>query len=977
MKCRLLLFTRLLPGIGSVLLTLPTVSQPARVQSVSLTATPLVLRTAGGEQSVLAVTLVSDALSNATVRLSAAAWPPQPAKPLAALPAGTNRLEIEVPALTAPVGVKALFQSPAGKQELGPFTVAPPRRWTVYLTQHTHTDIGYTRPQTEILPEHLRYVDYALDYCDLTDGYPPDAQFRWTCETAWAVREYFSRRPPEQLQRLKKRLQEGRIEITGMLLNMAEIATESSLAASLQPLLTLKKDFGVPVRTAMQNDVNGAAWCLVDYFSDIGLKYLTMGINQTRSLLPFDKPTAFWWESPSGKRILAFRADHYMTANFWRINDGKLERFAPEVVKYLQSLERRGYPFDRVGVQFSGYYTDNSPPSTVGCEVVKAWNEKYAWPKLRLSTAQEFLAYVEQEHAQQLPVHRQAWPDWWTDGFGSAARETGAARETESAMQVTQGLLAMAVMFGAPLPASLMPRLAQIQENLLFYAEHTWGAAESIDDPLAANTQVQWAEKSSYVWEAVKQSNLLREEAFGLVQDYLPRAEVPTIAVLNTLNWERSGLVQVFIDHEILPPEKEFRIVDAQSGEAVPAQAMNRRAEGTYWALWVKSVPPLGYRTLRIEAGQGKRPPAAQTDPAVTTLSNAFYTLAFDPERGALKSVTDKETGQELVDPASPWGLGQCVYETLAGGREMKPERFKRASVRNVKLQPGAGGPIWKSLVFAADLDGCPTNRGVKGEFRLYETEKRLELHFTLRKLPIASPEALYVTFPFQCPGGKALYEGQGGLVIPGETQIPGSSSDWQTIQNFIAIRAPEGQIVQGSDQVPLVQLGDFNLGKWQPVTKVDKPHVYSWVMNNYWFTNFRATQEGDFKWSYYLTSAKDASSAFATRFGWGSRVPLAARVFPPGKGRTPKPAAALSLLNVNVPGLLLVEARPAARGPGIIVHLREVEGKPATASQDNVSAWAELRQADEVNVLEETLKEAIDSVSFQPFESKFVRVLF
>jgi hypothetical protein len=32
-------------------------------------------------------------------------------------------------------------------------SVAP--RWTVYLVQHVHTDIGYTRPQTEILPEHL------------------------------------------------------------------------------------------------------------------------------------------------------------------------------------------------------------------------------------------------------------------------------------------------------------------------------------------------------------------------------------------------------------------------------------------------------------------------------------------------------------------------------------------------------------------------------------------------------------------------------------------------------------------------------------------------------------------------------------------------------------------------------------------------------------------------------------------------------
>ncbi len=90
-------------------------------------------------------------------------------------------------------------------------------------------------------------------------------------------------------------------------------------------------------------------------------------------------------------------------------------------------------------------------------------------------------------------------------------------------------------------------------DNLLFYEEHTFGAAESISDPLAENAQVQWGEKSAFAWTAVKDSALLREEAFGLVQSFLPRADVPTLAVFNTLNWPRSGMARVFIDHQILP----------------------------------------------------------------------------------------------------------------------------------------------------------------------------------------------------------------------------------------------------------------------------------------------------------------------------------------------------------------------------------------------------------------------------------------
>lgn len=49
--------------------------------------------------------------------------------------------------------------------------------------------------------------------------------------------------------------------------------------------------------------------------------------------------------------------------------------------------------------------------------------------------------------------------------------------------------------------------LRRIHENLLFYDEHTFGAAESIWNPGCENSQVQWAEKGSYVWEALKAPN--------------------------------------------------------------------------------------------------------------------------------------------------------------------------------------------------------------------------------------------------------------------------------------------------------------------------------------------------------------------------------------------------------------------------------------------------------------------------------------
>ncbi len=966
---------RLLPA-AVLLATIPQVRILAAsgVRSVNVATSQLVLRAANGERDLLNVTIDSAGLSQATVRLTSPSWNEAQTKTISTLPKGKQTVEIEAPEIATSIPVTVSVEAGGQAEQFGPFTVVPPRRWVVYLTEHAHTDIGYTRPQTEILPEHLRYIDYALDYCDLTDHYPNDARFRWTCEASWPVEQYLKYRPAEQIERLKRRVQEGRIEITGMMINMSELASENSLDALLQPIRMIHDELGVPVTTAMQDDVNGIGWCLVDYFNGIGIRYVTMGINETRSILPFDKPTAFWWESPSGKRVLAYRGAHYMLGNFWHIQEGDIHKFRPAIDNYLKSLVARHYPFDHASAQFSGYFTDNSPPSTIACDLVRAWNKKYASPHLRLSTIHEFPAWVEKTHGADLPVHRQAWPDWWTDGFGSAARETAQARLTDSGMQANYGLLAMASMLGAKIRPQTMQRAAAVEDDLLFYAEHTFGAAESVSDPMAENSKVQWGEKSSYVWKAVVNSHLLREEAMGLIQPFLPRGNVPTIAIFNTLNWSRSGLVRVYIDHEMLPPNRDFRILDGS--QPVPVQAMASRSDGTYWALWVSNVPPLGFKILRIETSGRPRPPQPKAADSLT-LENAFYKLRVDPKKGAIKSLLDKETGEELVDPQCPWDLGQCIYETMPDRFHIKRDAFKRTTVRNVKVTPGADGPIWKSLLVTEDMDGCDPKNGIRVEIRLYKTAKRVELHFDMRKLPVLTPEAVYVALPFQPKEGKILYEAQGGMVRPGKDQIPGSASDWQTVQNFIAVRGYDSQIIAGSAEAPLVQLGDFNIGKWQRVTHVERPWIYSWVMNNYWFTNFRAEQDGEFRWHYYLTSTTDMSRTAATRFGWGSRVPLLARVLPPVRtGATTEPQS-LSTLSIDLPDVLVVEARPMRDGDGVLLHLRETGGKTVTLTQDDLTTYGQLEGADEVNVLGQVINGGIESLTLHPYEVKFVSLTF
>jgi hypothetical protein len=886
---------------------------------------------------------------------------------------GDNRFLLTLPAVTKPakttISVK-IDDTPAEKYQVN---IVPPRKWQIYFVEHSHTDIGYTRPQSEILAEHMRYIDYALDYCDKTDGLPDDAKFRWTCESAWVTREYLRSRPASQIERFKKRISEGRIEVTGMYSNMAEISDENIMYDFLQPLKEFSR-LGIPVKTAMQNDVNGIAWCMPDYFRNTGVKYLIMGINETRSILPFDKPTAFWWEAPSGERLLAFRADHYMTGNFYGLETNAIK--AENMLWHLADLDRKGYPFDRIGIQYSGYFTDNAPPSTAASELVQKWNEKYETPKLRLAVASEFPEYVEKNYANTLPVFRNAWLDWWSDGYGSTSRETAEVRKTQNMKQVDEGLFAMVSIMGGELSPSLEADLDHISENAIFFDEHTCGAAESIDLPYSENSTKQWLQKGAYAWEALKKVTLINEEALARYQPYLKKASFPVIYVINSMGWPRSGDVNLFVDYEVLPVKTKARIIDLTTNKEIPAQVLTKRTEGAYWVLEVSDIPAMGYKAFKIELSD--QASAEETATNVEVLENKFYKLVINKATGAVSSLYDKDLKQELADAQNPYNIGQPVKET---SEKRDKEPFIRTIPVNIKIDKGMNGTVWESVKISSDLEGFEKGKegqpkGIETEIRLYKNVKKVEFRYMARKLIITDPEALYVAFPFSLPGSRIVFETIGGMLTQGQ-QLPGSSSDWNVAQNFVSVRGKTGQIIVVSNEVPLWQFSDFNMNKYERYPKKGKTWLYSWVMNNYWFTNFRAYQEGAFSWGYQLTSTSDTSNTFATKYAWNERNPFPTRTFPAGADELKTPS--IETLKISgPPNAMLVNSRPAFKEPGtILLHFRELEGSAAEVKLSTAVPGRSVRKIVEVNAAGKQIGQPLTSIQLKPFEVRFIEVSF
>lgn len=889
---------------------------------------------------------------------------------------GYNSYLVRIPVVKQEGMIRAKMELD-GKVMEASFAVKPVRNWTIYLVEHTHTDVGYAEPQQKIMAEQLRYIDYAIDYCEMTNNYPNDAKFRWTCETAWAVKEYLKTRPKSQVDKLLKLIKQGRIEVTGMFLNMSDLDDEATLAGLMKNV----RDFrhaGIDVTTAMQDDVNGAAWCLVDYLTSAGIKYFSMGENPGHALRPFAIPTAFWWESPSGKKILAYRGEHYQWGNGLGIL-GPIGPFRNALFSYLNSLQAKGYPMNRTMIQFSGYFIDDSPPSIRACNLVREWNEKFEWPKLKLATPREFFESVDKHYASQLPTYRLAWPDWWTDGAGSCALETAYVRDTQADFIANQGLFSMADLLGAEIKPDALHAMNSINENLIFFDEHTFGAAESVSNPLSLNSTVQWNNKSAYAWSAVKANGVFRQASLGLLRPYIPKLAFPTIDVFNTLNAARSGVARFFAYDDIIPPNKKVTVVDAQ-GNQVPIQLSTSGPGGNYWDIFVKDVPAFGYKMYRIIVSDKPVAKVAE-QPFTGSIENEFYRIDIDSTKGGIVGLFDKARDLQLVDAKAPWELGQFIYERLKdtgiinSARSVPYNRdlFTRTSMTDVHVGNVTEGPIWTSVDITGQVKGCATDQGVTCEVRLYKYEKRIQLVYSMTKLQVFKPEAAYVAFPFESPESHIAFEVQGGTVVPGKDQLPGTASDWDGVQNFATVQGKRGQIVFVSPQAPLMEFGGINTGKWQEVDHVDKPYIYSYVLNNYWDTNFRAAQEGGLLWKYDITSTADTSMRFATQFGWGTRVPLTATLRPDGGQGTR--LVSKSILHFASNNLLLVFARPAWYTKGIVLCLREVEGKPATLNATDLVRSVPSSHVYEVNSLEENLKKVSGEVRFKPYQVRFFMV--
>ena len=240
------------------------------------------------------------------------------------------------------------------------------------------------------------------------------------------------------------------------------------------------------------------------------------------------------------------------------------------------------------------------------------------------------------------------------------------------------------------------------------------------------------------------------------------------------------------------------------------------------------------------------------------------------------------------------------------------------------------------------------------------------------------SKEATYIAFPFAAEKPQFAYETQNGWVDPAKDELLGGSREWYTVNHWAAVRSGDWSAAILPADAPLVNFGDIVRGKWPAEFTPASGTIFSWLMNNYWGTNFAPGQGGDFSFHYSLVSERGFDPAGFTRAGWGALTPLESdpvnATFTPGL----LPSDQASLLKVDNPNVALITWKMAEDGDGTIVRLEEVAGQAENAHLS--SPYFGISEAWRCSGLEDNQSSVIPvdggiQVSLRPFEIVTLRL--
>lgn len=792
------------------------------------------------------------------------------------------------------------------------------KKWKIYVVHHSHTDIGYTERQEKIEQYQVDFIRQAVAICEAARSgeHPEWAGFKWTCETFWAVEKFLEEAEEDEKERFVDTLRRGEIELSGTYLNMTELIGYELLSERVSRAGRFAKPLGLTVRSAITADINGYSWGYAQALADAGIEHLLSSIHTHHGMFAIGrKQFPFYWETPGGSRILVWSGEHYMMGNdlglnpdgmlsysvrdetaIWGISEDHWHVAETRIGRYVEQLEQEGYPYDFALVNVMGLLRDNAAPNGRIMSFIREWNAKHGdTVEVEMTTLDRYFDLLKQQDVE-IPVHKGDWPDWWSDGVASTAMHTQIFRNAQRTLSLVKRLDPQRELVDAD-------ELREAEQQLILYAEHTWGYHSSISEPWHPLVQELAVRKEAYAAGASRLAHRCLDRVTRDRGDVLLRANRAfTYKVINSFAYPVEDLAFMYLEEQW---EADYfrhglEVVDEETGAAVPHQ-QERVSRGYQIAIMAEleagGEKRYSIRSVRQQAagsgGSSTRligadrvhdirdliaPAQGEEAQRIIVTENGIESphvrIAWIAGAG-IQSWIDKRTGREMIDAKQAHGAFTPVYEVTESergdqmtvrrimGRNRKGMNVQRFAGRLTGVKEIANGPLYTTVQLTYAVEGMSHYSLF---LQVYAGLPRVDVSVRLHKNSVWEPENVYVSLPFAGEGSGQLWlEKAGAAVRPGIDQIPGTLTDFYCIQDGLAFTGPSGGLALSTPDTPLIQTGPLAFGERKvhgQQGEADTSSLYAWVLTNYWETNFKATLGGFYEFRYRLQWSEDFDAA-------------------------------------------------------------------------------------------------------------------
>ncbi len=562
--------------------------------------------------------------------------------------------------------------------------------------------------------------------------------------------EWVEESDPDLFEEIRARIAEGRWQAIGGWWIEPDCnipSGESLVRQALYGQRYLRERFGITATTGANIDSFGHNASIPQLLRGSGMdSYVFLRPGPHELTLP---GPVFWWESPDGSRVCAYRIPHEYS--------GPRDDLADHVGQALAQL-----PADRAeGMVFYGVGNHGGGPTRENLDSIARLNEDGALPALELSSPRRFFDGVVGGDGS-IPVHA---GELQHHGVGCYTSHSGIKRwnrRAEGLLGRAEKWCAVAERLGAqPYP---LAELTEAWKLLLLNQFHDTLAGTSIE-PAYEDARDQIGHASSVAALAFNRA----------IQSIARRIDIPPegeevrhVAVFNPHAWR----LRTDVELELTSLSGDgARLIDDE-GAPVPAQTTRSHttmssARGRL--VFPADLPPLGYRVYRIASGGA----GEGLDATDSTLENEHLTLELDRSTGRIAKLLVKATGVDLAAPGSrhavvvrdrsdTWGHGVRAYddeldELVCGSVRLLENGPVRAVLR-VESRYGSS-TLREDYVLGADA-------------RHVEVRVALDWHEQLKLLKLRYPTSVdAAAATYEIPYGH-LERATGGDEEPGQSWV-------------------------------------------------------------------------------------------------------------------------------------------------------------------------------------------------------------